>query len=85
MSTEYEELKVSEAVGRGCAIASPHMAATKAGVAAFERGGTAVDAAIAAAAVYPHMATVGGDVIALVDEPDGNVAAYSVRALRRGV
>jgi gamma-glutamyltranspeptidase len=46
-------------------VASPHHLASEAGVAALRRGGSAVDAAIAAnavlAAVYPHMCGVGGD------------------------
>ncbi len=54
------------------AIATPHTAATAAGVAAFEAGGNAVDAAIAAACaiavVYPHMNAIGGDVMALVHD-----------------
>ena len=54
------------------AIATPHTAATAAGRAAFEAGGNAVDAALAAACaiavVYPHMNAVGGDVMALVHD-----------------
>jgi oxamate amidohydrolase len=46
-------------------VASPHLLASEAGVAALRAGGTAVDAAIAAAAtiavVYPHTNGVGGD------------------------
>jgi gamma-glutamyltranspeptidase/glutathione hydrolase len=46
-------------------IATPHALASKAGLAVLERGGNAVDAAIAAGAaiavVYPHMNGVGGD------------------------
>ena len=52
------------------AIATPHATATEAGLRAFERGGTAVDAAVAAAAVltvvYPHQTSIGGDAWALV-------------------
>jgi gamma-glutamyltranspeptidase/glutathione hydrolase len=63
--------------GHGIAIASPHPLATAAGVAMAERGGNAVDAAVAAAislaVVYPHMCSAGGDVIALVSTPDGEV------------
>ena len=46
-------------------VASPHYLASEAGVAMLRRGGTAIDAAIAAAAVlsvvYPHMCSLGGD------------------------
>jgi gamma-glutamyltranspeptidase len=58
--------------GARWAIATPHTAATDAGVAAFERGGSAVDAALAAATTlavaYPHMCGVGGDLFALVQQ-----------------
>lgn len=59
------------------AIATPHTAATDAALAAYRDGGTAIDAAIAAAAVltvvYPHNVALGGDLIALVRTPDGTV------------
>jgi gamma-glutamyltranspeptidase/glutathione hydrolase len=46
-------------------VASPHALASRAGLAILERGGNALDAAIAAAATvavtYPHMNGVGGD------------------------
>ena len=59
-----------EAVGHAGLIASPHALASEAGAAAFDLGGNALDAAIAAAAtlavVYPHMNGVGGDNVWLV-------------------
>jgi gamma-glutamyltranspeptidase len=59
------------------ALASPHALATEAGVRAYRDGGSAIDAAIAAAAVltvvYPHNVALGGDLIALVRTPDGEV------------
>ena len=59
------------------AIATPHADATAAGRRAFAAGGTAVDAALAAAAVltvvYPHKCALGGDLFALVREPDGTI------------
>lgn len=59
------------------AIAAPHTLATEAGLNAFRDGGTAIDAAIAAAAVltvvYPHNVALGSDLIALVREPNGKV------------
>jgi gamma-glutamyltranspeptidase/glutathione hydrolase len=67
--------------GPGWAIATPHTAATDAGVAAFQRGGTAMDAALAAAVThavaYPHMCGVGGDLFALVQREDGALVAIS--------
>lgn len=57
--------------------ATPHDSATKAAEDAFERGGNAVDAALAAASVltvvYPHQCSIGGDCIAMVGLPDGSV------------
>src|SRR5207249_2466026 len=54
------------ASGRNWAIASPTVLATQAGASAFERGGNAVDAALAAATVlavtYPHNCGDGTDV-----------------------
>ncbi|RFA06910.1 hypothetical protein B7R21_17480 [Subtercola boreus] len=61
----------------GGAIATPHSLATRAGEQAYERGGSAIDAALAAAAVlcvvYPQNVSIGGDLIALVRSPDGVV------------
>jgi gamma-glutamyltranspeptidase len=69
------------ATGRRFAVATPHVEATRAAVGAFEEGGNAIDAAIAAAAVlavaYPHMCGVGGDVFALVHTPDGRVRSVN--------
>jgi gamma-glutamyltranspeptidase/glutathione hydrolase len=63
--------------GRAHAIATPHAAASTAGDAVFRSGGTAFDAAVAAAValtvVYPHMCAVGGDIIALAATADGAV------------
>ncbi|MEV6167233.1 gamma-glutamyltransferase [Streptomyces sp. NPDC051954] len=60
-------------------LAAPHPAALAAARRAAERGGNAVDAALAAAAaltvVYPHQCSLGGDLIALVHSPDGTVRA----------
>jgi gamma-glutamyltranspeptidase/glutathione hydrolase len=79
------------------AIATPHRDATAAGERAFAAGGNALDAALAAAAVltvaYPHMNALGGDLFALLRDPDGTVtsvnasgpaaAAVDAAALRR--
>ncbi len=59
------------------AVATPHATATRSAERAFERGGNAIDAALAAAAtlsvVYPHNVSIGGDLIALVRDPEGAV------------
>jgi gamma-glutamyltranspeptidase/glutathione hydrolase len=51
-------------------VTSPHALASQAGVGVLQLGGSAVDAAIAAAAVlavvYPHMTSVGGDAFWLI-------------------
>ena len=60
-------------IGRRGMIATSHYLASAAGFEMFLRGGTAVDAAIAAnatlAVVYNHMAGLGGDVFAQVWDP----------------
>lgn len=59
------------------ALATPHVLATEAGTCILRDGGTAIDAAIAAAAVltvvYPHNVALGGDLFALIRTPDGAV------------
>ncbi len=59
------------------ALATPHALATEAGTRILRDGGTAIDAAIAAAAVltvvYPHNVALGGDLFALIRKPDGVV------------
>jgi gamma-glutamyltranspeptidase len=61
-------------------VSTPHYLASAAGLEALLRGGTAVDAGIAANAVlcvvYPHMSGLGGDGFWLIAEPaGGNVHA----------
>jgi gamma-glutamyltranspeptidase len=69
------------ASGRRWAVATPHTAATKAAQEIFAEGGNAIDAAVTAAVtlavVYPHMCGVGGDLFALVQEPDGQAIAIN--------
>ena len=61
--------------------ASADQLATQAAMAMFERGGNAVDAAIAAnaavAVTAPHLCGMGGDLFALVRTPDGAVAGLN--------
>jgi len=59
------------------AVSTSHHLATEAGAAALRAGGTAIDAAIAAAAalcvVYPNNVALGGDLVALVRDPEGRI------------
>ncbi|OAN54128.1 gamma-glutamyltransferase [Paramagnetospirillum marisnigri] len=54
-------------------VTSPHHLASQAGLAVLKEGGTAIEAAIATAAmlgvVYPHMTGLGGDAFWLIAEP----------------
>jgi gamma-glutamyltranspeptidase len=63
------------------AIASPHALSTEAGIEAFRGGGNALDAALAAAAsltvTLPENCALGGDLIALVRQPSGDVFAVN--------
>jgi gamma-glutamyltranspeptidase/glutathione hydrolase len=65
--------------GHGDTVVSPHTLATRAGVAVFEAGGSAVDAAIAVDAalgvVAPETCGIGGDLFALVWEPEMSAPA----------
>lgn len=69
------------ASGSRWAISTPHTVATEAGAVAFERGGNAIDAALAAAVTlavsYPHSCGVGGDLFALIQRPDGRTVALN--------
>ena len=59
------------------AISTSHHLATEAGAAVLEAGGNAIDAAITAAAtlcvVYPNNVALGGDLVAIVRSPDGEI------------
>jgi gamma-glutamyltranspeptidase len=63
------------------ALASPHALSTRAGGEAFRKGGNALDAALAAAAsltvTLPDSCALGGDLIALVHQPSGEVIAVN--------
>ena len=65
--------------GERWAVATPHPRAAEAAASAFASGGNAVDAALHAAVtlavVCPHMCGVGGDLFALVQNPDGKLVA----------
>jgi gamma-glutamyltranspeptidase len=66
---------------RRCAIATPHTAATVAAADVIRSGGNAIDAALTAAfvltVVYPHNTALGGDLIALVRQPDGTITTVN--------
>ncbi len=66
---------------RHCAVATPHALATEAATDAIRRGGNAIDAALTAAfvltVVYPHNTALGGDLIALVRQPDGAITSVN--------
>ena len=82
-------------ISHGGMVTSPHHLASEAGAAVLRDGGSAVDAAIATAAVlaviYPHMTGMGGDAFWLIHDPlarkvrylDGGGRAGSARAARR--
>src|SRR5687768_4807174 len=61
-------------------VACPHALASAAGVDLLRSGGSAVDAAIAAAAalavLYPHMCSIGGDAFWLIYDADANKVSY---------
>ena len=67
-------------------VTSPHTLASQAGVAILQAGGSAVDAAIAAAAVlsviYPHMTSLGGDAFWLIHDA-GSGTVRSLEAAGR--
>src|SRR5262249_62318269 len=60
-------------------VAAPHEAAVEAGRAVLAEDGNALEAMVAmaatVAAVYPHMAHLGGDGVWLVREPSGRLRA----------
>lgn len=70
------------------AVAAPHTSATEAGQRAYRDGGSAIDAAIAAAAtltvVYPQNVALGGDLIALVRTPDGVIRCVNASGWAAG-
>ncbi|WP_027007611.1 gamma-glutamyltransferase [Conexibacter woesei] len=71
------------------AIATPHRTATAVGRRVMEEGGSAVDGALAAAAVltvvYPHNCALGGDLMALVRDADGVTRAVNATGPAAGL
>ena len=71
----------SPVVCRGGTAATSHPLSTSEAIRILRKGGTAVDAAIAAAAVQgvvePYSTSIGGDCFAMVHIPDGRIAAIN--------
>jgi oxamate amidohydrolase len=75
--TRWRETRATRGI-----VATPHVLASRAGLAVLEQGGNALDAAIAAGAaisvVYPHMNGVGGDSFWLIyDGRNGRLRALN--------
>jgi gamma-glutamyltranspeptidase/glutathione hydrolase len=83
--TACSHLPPHAASGRRGVIASVHPLATQAGINAYEHGGNAVDAAIAAAVtlgvVDAHNSGIGGGCFVLIRKPDGQVLAIDGREM----
>ena len=75
---QFEERSAVESP-RGL-VTSPHYLASEAGAEVLRAGGSAVDAAIATAAVlgviYPHMTGMGGDAFWLIHDPATGLVRY---------
>ena len=69
-------------------IATPHYLASQVGAQILRDGGNAIDAAIAADAmlcvIYPHMTSLGGDLMALVWASGANAPVGLIGAGRSG-
>lgn len=67
--------------GRNCMIATGHPIAARVALDVLDRGGSAIDAAIAADAVLgvvePMATGIGGDVLAMIVEPNGEALTYN--------
>lgn len=67
--------------GRDCMIATGHPIAARTALDVLNRGGSAVDAAIAADAILgvvePMATGIGGDLLAMIVEPDGRAVTYN--------
>lgn len=79
---EFLQPKRPPSFGKEGAVTSPHYLATLAGEDIVKRGGHAAEAAIATnavlAVVYPHMAGLGGDLMALVwDKEEREVVEFN--------
>ena len=80
---------IETALGRTAGFTAPHRVASKVGADVLERGGSAIEAMVAAAAaiavVYPHMNGIGGDGFWLIHragQPPVGIAACGQAAAR---
>ena len=73
-SVEWEQRRIAPVYGNQGMVASAHPLVTTTGLEVLQHGGNAVDAAIAAAVtaavVMPEMCGLGGDLFAIVHEPN---------------
>lgn len=76
-----DDSAVSGVRGKNGMVATGHPLAARAAIARLEEGGSAVDAAIAADAILglvePMATSVGGDLLAMIVEPDGSAHTYN--------
>jgi len=79
--TDIQSIPEGGRVGRDCMIATGHPVAASEALAVLDRGGSAVDAAIAADAILgvvePMATGIGGDLLAMIVEPDGKAVTYN--------
>ena len=78
---EIEPIPDGGRVGQHCMVATGHPVAAKEALAVLDRGGSAVDAAIAADAILgvvePMATGIGGDLLAMIVEPNGSAVTYN--------